>query len=85
MVGVYAYREYGDPPSFKLEPNVYVQITPALFLAPGRTRDVYEEWGEKASSVGRYDYYQVYQWNLDNLPGANVAPECQQEATQLFR
>ena len=67
LVGLYAYREHGEPSSFKLEPNVYVQITPVLFLSPNRTKDVNVEWAEKCSNLGRYDYYQVYQWNLDGL------------------
>lgn len=72
MVGLYAYREHAEPPSFKLEPNVYVQITPALFSAkPYDT--IVAEWTRAHNNLGFYDYYAPYYWHTDIFPGANAS------------
>ncbi len=72
MVGLYAYREHAEPPSFRLEPNVYVQITSQL--SSKRTpQEVIRLWSEQHSNLGFYDYYAPYAWHLDAVPGANAS------------
>ncbi|HYE77280.1 MAG TPA: DUF4838 domain-containing protein, partial [bacterium] len=72
MVGLYAYREHAEPPSFKLEPNVYVQIT--TDLATSRSyEEIVDAWTRHHSNLGFYDYYAPYNWHLDQLPGANAS------------
>lgn len=72
MVGLYAYREHAEPPSFALEPNVYVQITTDV-----QTKLSYDElvkaWTRRHANVGFYEYYAPYAWFLDQLPGANAS------------
>lgn len=62
-VGLLAYAQHAEPPSFKLHPNVYVQLTTSM----RRTEMTFEEqiagFSEKASSFGIYDYFSIYQWD----------------------
>lgn len=67
-VGLYAYYLHTEPPSLKLHPNVYVQLTTGF----RHTKMTFEEeiaaWSEKASSLGIYDYFSVFPWDWD-MPG----------------
>lgn len=68
-VGHLAYNMHSEPPSFELEPNLYVQLT-AGFI---RGRYTYEEllslWPKKCKYLGFYEYFSVFQWDWDMLPG----------------
>ena len=67
-VGLLAYAWHTEPPSFKLDPNVYVQLTRGL----RRTEMTWEEqisaWSEKVSSFGVYDYFSLHEWD-GSMPG----------------
>ncbi len=67
-VGLLAYAHHAEPPSFKLHPNVYVQLTTSM----RRTEMTFEQqiagFSEKASNFGIYDYFSIYQWDW-GLPG----------------
>jgi len=75
MVGLYAYSTHTEPPSFALEPNVYVQLTTAFTRGRYSFDELVKLWPKKCQRMGFYDYYSVYQWNWD-MPlggkGANV-------------
>lgn len=73
MVGLLAYSEHSEPPSFRLEPNVYVQLT-AGFIRGRYTHDqLLELWPRKAKNLGFYEYFSVWLWDFDRLPGGNGA------------
>ncbi|NQU10697.1 DUF4838 domain-containing protein [bacterium] len=73
FVGIYAYNWHCDPPSFKLEPNVYVELTTALLL---NTKYGFDEllvrWPKQCRFVGLYDYWAVYDWIRDRLPSGRT-------------
>jgi len=76
MVGLLAYSNHADPPSFPLEPNVYVQLTHGFnFSGKGYTfEELLKQWEAKTSNLGMYAYLSI--WNSDSdwdrLPGAPV-------------
>ncbi len=73
MVGCLAYNQHSEPPSFKLEPNVYVQLT-AGFIRGRYTHDeLLELWPKACARLGFYEYFSVWLWDFDRLPGGNGA------------
>ncbi len=73
MVGCLAYGEHSEPPSFALEPNVYVQLT-AGFIRGRYTHDeLVDLWPKKCRSMGHYEYFSVWLWDFDKLPGGKGA------------
>lgn len=71
-VGLYAYAHHADPPSFALEPNVYVQITTGFRYTKLSWEDQIRAFRQCGAQVGVYDYFSVYPWDWD-LPGAAKA------------
>lgn len=73
LVGCLAYNQHSEPPSFKLEPNVYVQLT-AGFIRGRYTHDeLLELWPKACARLGFYEYFSVWLWDFDRLPGGNGA------------
>ena len=73
MVGLYAYNFHSEPPSFELAPNVYVQLTGGFIRGRYSYGELLEMWPKKCRMMGFYEYFSVYQWNRDMLPGGNGA------------
>jgi hypothetical protein len=73
MVGVLAYNFHAMPPSFDLEPNVYVQMPTAFVQGKYSLDDLIELWPQKTKNFGFYDYYSVWLWRHDFLPGGTAA------------
>lgn len=73
MVGLLAYNYHAMPPTFALEPNVYVQMPTAFIQGKYTLDDLIELWPQKAKSMGFYDYYSVWLWRRDFLPGGTAA------------
>ena len=71
LVGLLAYNMHSEPPDFELEPNVYVQLTTAFIRGQYSFEELKELWPAKCRMMGFYDYYSVYQWNWDRIPGGN--------------
>lgn len=70
MVGLYSYNAHYDPPSFKLEPNVHVQMT-SMSINPKYTPEQRTRlWPQRSSNLGVYEYYSVFLWSGDSLPGS---------------
>src|SRR5262249_55761592 len=44
MVGLYAYNDHGEPPTFDLEPNVYVQSTAGFIRGKYTFDELMELW-----------------------------------------
>jgi hypothetical protein len=67
-VGLYAYNQHAAPPSFDLEPNVFVMVTTAFNKSAYSTDQLVDIWSKKVSKIGIYDYYGVMAWDWD-MPG----------------
>ncbi len=73
MVGLYAYAEHSEPPHFKLEPNVYIQLTHGFIRGQYTFDELTTLWPQYCNSMGYYDYYSVYLWDWDMPPGGRAA------------
>src|SRR3990172_4535924 len=64
MVGMLAYNDHCEPPSFSLEPNVYVQST-AGFIRGRYTHDeLMALWPRVCRNLGFYEYFSVWLWDF---------------------
>lgn len=72
MVGLLAYNFHTDPPSFDLESNVYVQRATSFVRSQYSSQERMELWARRAKWLGFYDYYSVWYWDFDMLPGGNA-------------
>jgi Domain of unknown function (DUF4838) len=73
MVGVLAYSQHSEPPSFELEPNVHVQLTAGFTRGHYTHDELLDLWPKKCKNLGFYEYFSVWPWDFDRLPGGNVA------------
>jgi hypothetical protein len=70
-VNLYGYNEHAIPPSFPLEPNVYVSIIPYAFQTTGLSPEEFiKVWGKKVSRMSIYDYWSIPDWTHD-MPSFN--------------
>lgn len=74
LIGIMAYSGYAHPPSFKLEPNIYLEVTAGYRRTPLTLPEQMTELGLKASALGVYEYYDVEQWSWDK-PGSARASQ----------
>jgi hypothetical protein len=72
-VGLLAYNVHSEPPSFDLEPNVYVQLTTAFTVGRYTFAELSELWPKKCRHMGFYDYFSVFAWDHDTFPGGGGA------------
>ena len=69
LVGVLSYNAHWDPPSFPLEPNVHVQLSGlGQGKYTGPERDAL--WPQRSHNLGFYEYFSVWLWSYDHLPGS---------------
>jgi hypothetical protein len=73
MVGCYAYNDHCEPPSFALEPNVYVQSTAGFIRGRYTFDELMDLWPKRCRSMGFYDYFSVWLWDWDMPPGGRGA------------
>ncbi len=73
MVGLLAYGWHSDPPSFDLEPNVYVQLTTGFVYSQYTDEQRIDLWAKRCRHMGFYEYYSVWPWDRDRLPGGRAA------------
>ena len=59
-----AYAGHAAPPSFDLEPNVIVQVTPYAFQDTDPSRFI-AAWAKKAPRLTVYDYWSIPDWTHD--------------------
>lgn len=71
MIGCLAYNEHSEPPDFKLEPNVYVQLTAGFIRGQYTHEQLLELWPQRCANLGFYEYFSVWLWDFDRLPGGN--------------
>lgn len=84
LLGCLAYSAYSHPPSFSLEPNVFVQTTTHFRRTPISMEEQMDTWGKKAKYLGVYCYWGVFQWDWDNPVIDRYTPEKLQEELQFF-
>jgi len=72
MVGMLAYNEHSEPPAFELEPNVYVQLTAGFTRGKYTFDELLELWPKKCENMGFYEYFSVWPWDFDQLPGGRA-------------
>lgn len=76
MVGMLAYSEHSEPPSFALEPNIYVQLTAGFIRGRYSFDELKKMWPKHCKNMGFYEYLSVWLWDFDMPPGgrgSNVA------------
>ena len=73
MVGMYAYNDHCEPPSFALAPNVYVQSTAGFIRGRYTFDELMELWPKHCKNMGFYEYFSVWLWDFDMLPGGRGA------------
>ncbi|HIE50296.1 MAG TPA: DUF4838 domain-containing protein [Armatimonadetes bacterium] len=81
-VGLYAYAYHSDPPGFKLEPGVYVQVTTGFRYTKLTFEEQVSAFRRRGAQVGVYDYFSVYPWDWD-MPGAAKAGRAYQLAEAI--
>jgi hypothetical protein len=72
MVGLLAYNYHTDPPSFDLEPNVYVQRATSFVHSQYSSQERMKLWAQRAKRIGFYDYFSVWLWDYDMPPGGRA-------------
>lgn len=70
-VGLYAYLDHADPPSFDLEPNIYVEVTTNLRRTNLTVEEAIEQFRQKGAQVGVRDYLSVPQWHHGRIGGGS--------------
>ena len=70
MVSLLSYNSTYDPPSFKLEPNVHVYLATIGANMKYTPEERYKLWPTRSSNLGVYEYYSVWAWSHDSLPGS---------------
>ena len=73
LVGCLAYNQHCEPPTFELEPNLYVQLTAGFIRGAYSFDQLADLWPRKCHSMGFYEYFSVWLWDFDKLPGGNGA------------
>ena len=73
MAGMLAYNQHSEPPSFALEPNVYVQLTAGFIRGRYAHDQLLDLWSRKTRNLGFNEYFSVWLWDFDRLPGGNGA------------
>jgi hypothetical protein len=65
-ISLYGYNQHAMPPSFDLEPNIFVAVIPYAFQRTGLSPEEFiKAWGKKASRMGIYDYWSIPDWTFD--------------------
>ena len=65
LIGTYAYSAYSHPPSFAVEPNVFIQTTTAYRRTPMSLQEQLETFHKMGVQSGIRGYWSVYQWDWD--------------------
>jgi hypothetical protein len=73
MVGMLAYGWHSEPPTFPVEPNIAVQRTAGYTYSKIPADQLLALWTKKVKYVGMYEYYSVWPWDYDRIPGGRGA------------
>jgi len=83
-LGCYAYSAYSHPPSFRLHPNVYVQITTHYRRTSLTLQQQLDAFSLATDSLGVREYYSVYQWDWDRPDPQQVRPDRLRQTLRFF-
>jgi hypothetical protein len=72
FVGLLAYSWHSDPPEFKLEPNVHVQLTRGMNASGLDFDELFKLWTSKCEVMSIYEYYSYWEMDEGMLPGTKV-------------
>ncbi|MBC7287933.1 MAG: DUF4838 domain-containing protein, partial [Armatimonadetes bacterium] len=64
-VGLYAYAYHSEPPKYRFEPNVYVQVTTGFRWTKLSFDEQVTAFRKLGATLGVYDYFSVYPWDFD--------------------
>jgi uncharacterized protein (DUF2164 family) len=81
-IGSMAYSDHQEPPTKPLEPNVFVMIVNGFNTTKYTTEELVQVWSKKASALGVYDYFSVYEWDFD-MPGQGKAPRIKEMSRRI--
>lgn len=84
ILGCYGYSAYSHPPTFKLEPNIFIQTTTHYRRTPLTLQEQMNLWGKRASQIGIRGYWSVYQWDWDNPTVGKFIPDSIQKDLQFY-
>jgi hypothetical protein len=87
MVGHLAYFMHADPPSFDLEPNLFVDLGTRMDHGSYPIEDLLEIWATKAPNAGIRDYLSTFVWGQDRIrdPEAYAPAASAPGLAELFR
>jgi hypothetical protein len=83
-VNLYAYSSHAAPPSFPLNPRVFVQLIPYQFQNIAFGPSFIKLWASKAKRFGIYDYYNYADAQFD-LPGGMTIEEAMKRLVHSVR
>jgi hypothetical protein len=83
-VNLYAYSSHAAPPSFPLNPRVFVQLIPYQFQNIAFGPSFIKLWASKAKRFGIYDYYNYADAQFD-LPGGMTVEEAMKRLVHSVR
>ncbi|MBL7734221.1 MAG: DUF4838 domain-containing protein [Chitinophagaceae bacterium] len=63
IIGCYGYSAYSHPPSFKLEPNIFLLTTTHYRRTPLTLEDQLAQWGQRTDIFGIRGYAGVFYWD----------------------
>ncbi|MFL5772378.1 MAG: hypothetical protein ACJ75F_04420 [Flavisolibacter sp.] len=80
-VNMYAYNTHAEPPSFPLNPRVFVQLIPYQFQNIAYGPSFIQLWSAKVKRFGLYDYFKYADAQYD-VPGGLSLEEAMQRLVQ---
>lgn len=76
MVGLLAYSEHSEPPTFPLEPNIYVQLARGYNWGRYGYDQLLDLWSKRTKNLSIWDYYSIWVSDWERPPlglGADIA------------
>ncbi|MCE9532063.1 MAG: DUF4838 domain-containing protein [Planctomycetes bacterium] len=85
LIGCMAYSAYSHPPSFRMHPNVFLQVTTGFRRTDLTLEEQLTAFKKQECRAGIYDYFSVYQWDWDASSGKKkLAPDKLQESLRFY-
>jgi hypothetical protein len=69
LVGLLAYSWHSEPPPFKLEPNILVQLTDGFNSSKYSFDELLVQWKKTGVRLGVYEYWSYWQMDYCLMPG----------------
>ena len=84
LLGTYAYSSFSHPPTFKIEPNVYIITSTHFRRTPLSLEEQVKQWGTRAEKLGIREYWSVYYWDYDKPEIGSFNPGIIKKDLKLF-